>query len=465
MGVAAVVQGLASCGSMPTCELQLAIAEHIKKGLAQPNHGMGPTPLWLILEVLVQMPVPTASSVLLDELLTQTSQQLILKGTVSGSRLVQQLLPHLAAALTAGGAWGLGYSPPVRFCSAFCSATLEEPQLLGPTLWLDLLLRFSVGDVLGFKPTWTWIQTATQQIASSWNIGKRGMNARTWASAPAYQLAALFHCLGHLSQQRPDCLRPLDLPGWPHEALIRFKGLLWEFDGHQMAGGLLGVSQIYVSAERAVAAAVSSAERLGPSSSNGSCINEDQWCCKVAADISAVVPELLTAAEAASLPILSSMESNDLAVLIYAMQQLNHVPNPSWVQTWSTAVCRQLPGMSGQSGVMCLVASAANQAQPDPAMVRQLLQHCQRHISDLQLAELLAFSRSLELLAIRIDDDLIRTLGHAGLARVELMTRGLNDAATGGDTGFGGAHGQQLKRAAIVELQKALLALQLQQQS
>lgn len=463
MGVATVVQALAACGCMPSHSLQVVLAGHIRKGLARPSQGMGPTPLWLVLEVLVQVPVPAASAVLLDEVLTQTAQQLSLEGCVTGDQMLQKLLPHLAAAVTPGGAWGSGYSPPAGFCSALCSAISEVPSFLNPILWLDLLLRFSSGDMAGFKPTRLWVQTAVGQVQRSWGVGK---GSGAWEAAPADKLAALVGALGRLAQQDLGLIGYIQIPGWPHEAVVRLSRTLGDLESHQLVMALLGVGQLYVATEQAAAfasrsaaaAIISNSSSDGDStSSKGTASSTAGSFSRVSSGIAAAVPHLLIAAETASSPKLSSMLGDDLALLAHAMQQLGHVPSPSWVQDWAVAAVAQLPGASGQSGVLCLAAVAAYQAQPDPLLVQQLLQHCQQHMGELQFPELLALGRSLQLLGYKPEQGFLRSLAQAGAARVEAQERG---------SGLGvieeGLPGVELRKAAMMELQTMLLGLQVQ---
>jgi hypothetical protein len=442
--------------------------------------GMGATPVWLCLDSLLVMQQPP-SPLLLDELLHQVAQQLRRNGTVSSSKMARTLLPRLAAAITAGGVWGAasGYTPSPAFCGALCGATLEDPCRLPPLLWLDLLVRF--GDLaagssgLGFKPSEAWCAAATQQVFNGWGVQQQ------WAGAPAVQLAALLGAVGRLQHV------PGHLPGWPDQALQRLSQVLPQLDGHQVSVALLGVAQQRAMTEMAAAAAAAAAAQgsgmLGGSYliSSLSSISSTGTASGSSADSSrddvlkdssssssssssflqgfeAARPQLLAATEAATLPQLSSMDGNDLAVLAHALQQLGGSPTPPWVATWSAAAALQLPGMSGQACVLILSAAASFQTRPDPTWVHLVLQHCQQQLPSLQLQELLALARSLQLLGYRLDEAVALRLARAGQARAAAPTAA---AVTLGVAGVGSGVSEEsweaaARQGACLELQQLL---------
>jgi hypothetical protein len=423
------------------------------------------------------------SPLLLDELLHQVAQQLRRNGTVSSSKMARTLLPRLAAAITTGGVWGSlsGYTPSPAFLGAFCGATLEDPGRLPPPLWLDLLLRFgdlsAGGSGLGFKPSETWCRAATQQVFSGWG------SQQQWAGAPALQLAALLGALGRLQHA------PGHLPGWPDQALQRLSNVMPELDGHQVSVALLGVAQQQAMTEMAVAAAaaaavqgggmlgssysISSLSSVSSNSSTGSAAggSTDSSRDEVSKDSSssssssglqgfeAARPQLLAAAEAATLPQLPSMYGTDLAVIAHAIQQLGGSPTPSWVAAWSAATAMHLPGMSGHACVLILSAAASFQTRPNPTWVHLVLQHCQQHLASLQLQELLGLARSLQLLGYRLDEAVALRLARAGQARASAPTAA---AAVGlGAAGLGSAVSEEgwevaSRQRACLELQQLL---------
>ncbi|KAF6266072.1 hypothetical protein COO60DRAFT_641802 [Scenedesmus sp. NREL 46B-D3] len=486
VGVAAVLQGLVACGAPPSAQLQEALARHIKKGLAQPPQGMGATPVWLCLESLMAMQQPPASPLLLDEVLHQVAQQLRRAGTASSRQMAPTLLPRLAEAITAGGVWGSasGYAPSPAFCSALCGATLEDPGRLPPPLWLDLLVRF--GDLaagstgLGFRPGDAWCRVATRQVLRGWDQQQQ-QQQQQWSTAPAVQLAALFGALGRLQHV------PEHLPGWPGHALQRLCNVMAGLDGHQLSVALLGVAQQQAMTEVAAASAAAAAVQgsggmLGSSylissnsststtSGSGTHSSKDKASSSSSSSSSSSLQsftaarlQLLEAAEAATLPQLSSMDGIDLAVLAHALQQLAASPSPPWVVAWSAAAAIQLPGMSGQACVLLLSAAAAFHSRPDPAWVRLVLQRCQQHLPDLQLQELVALARSLQLLGYRLDTGAALRLARAGQARAAAptstaaaaaaMSVGLDMVGSGaGEEGWEAA----ARQGALLELQQTL---------
>jgi hypothetical protein len=418
---------------------------------------------------------------LLDELLHQVAQQLRRNGTVSSSKMARTLLPRLAAAITTGGVWGSmsGYTPSPAFCGALCGATLEDPSRLPPLLWLDLLVRF--GDLaagssgLGFKPSEAWCGAATQQVFGGWGVQQQ------WAGAPAVQLAALLGALGRLQHV------PGHLPGWPDQALQRLSEVLPELDGHQVSVALMGVAQQRAMTEMAVAAAAAAAAAQGSgmlgssylisslsslsSTGTASGSSTDSSRDDVPKDGSsssssflqsfeAAKPQLLAAAEAAMLPQLRSMDGNDLAVLAHALQQLAGSPTPPWVAAWSAAAALQLPGMSGQACVLVLSAAASFQTRPDSTWVHLVLQHCQQQLPILQLQELLALAKSLQLLGYRLDEAVALRLARAGQARAAAPTAAAA-VVTLGVAGVGSGVSEEgweaaARQGACLELQQLL---------
>jgi hypothetical protein len=111
------------------------------------------------------------------------------------------------------------------------------------------------------------------------------------------------------------------------------------------------------------------------------------------------------------------MNSTDIAVLGHGLQQLGASPSPPWVAAWSAAAAQKLPGMSGHACVLLLSAAATFQSRPDPAWLLLVLQHCQQHLAELQLQELVALARSLQLLGYRVDEGVLQRLARAGQAR------------------------------------------------
>lgn len=489
MGVAAMMQGLVACGSDPNPALQAVLAGHIKKGLARPSQGMGATPVWLCLESVLQMRQPPAAAVLLDELLRQVAQQLRQAGAVSGSKAAQRLLPPLAAAITRGGVWGPGsgaaYTPSPAFCSALCAATLDSPSAIEPQLWLDLLVRFGDMRGSGFRPSSDWCRVATQQVFSTWRAAAAAGQQQGWNGAPTGELAGLLGAVGRLQQV------PVELPGWPDAALQRLSCVAGELDGHQLAVALWGVAQQLTLAEMAAtaaAAAAGSADRglldssssmysdsyssvvsnsgsgtgswndcsgddAAVSSSNGGSdsSSREAWFASVIQGIAAANPQLLAAAEAASIQQLQGMSGDDLALLAHAMHQLGHGPSPQWVQQWADAVAHQLPGASAQSGVLLLAAAAGFQARPDPDWLHQLLQHCQESLQLLNLSELVALVRALQLLGYRLDEGFVRVLARAGQAKAAAV----GWEASGGEGEVGeSAWEAAAKRRMLLELQQ-----------
>jgi hypothetical protein len=168
-----------------------------------------------------------------------------------------------------------------------------------------------------------------------------------------------------------------------------------------------------------------------------------------------VRPQLLAAAEAASLPKLSSMDGTDLAVLAHALEHLGASPSPPWIAAWSAAAARQLPGMSGQAYVLLLSAAAAFQSRPDAAWLQQVLQHCQQQLPALQLQELVALARSLQLLGYRLDEGVLQRLARAGQARATAAAATLGLDRVGGGLGEEGWEAAARQRACM-ELQQAL---------
>jgi hypothetical protein len=393
---------------------------------------------------------------LLDELLLQVASQLS-SGAVSSSRMCRQVLPSLVAAFVPGGCWappGLSYVPSAGFCNALCCAMLELQGLqlaggqgadpggngdggnegveLSGLLWLGMLVRF--GDMAGFRPPEAWVQAANQAVLASWGTcevhssssskavgdaeghrdalqasaaAQTAATAAAWQAAPVSQFAAWLSAVGRLQHT------PGYLPGWPQLALQRLQEAVGEMNGHELSVGLLGVAHQQQLAELAAAGVLlpsssssSSSSAVGGSSSGGVMLEA----------LSAAKPQLLAAAEAASLRHIHSMDADDLATLAHALQQMNHTPSPAWVDAWSAAVAAQLPGCSPAAGVLQLAALAGFSARPSAELLQGLISSCQAGLGQMQLRDLLAFAKALLLLRFRPAAQLLQDIVRAGQA-------------------------------------------------
>jgi hypothetical protein len=423
---------------------------------------------------------------LLEEVLLQVASQLS-SGAVSSSRMCRQVLPALAAAIIPGGCWGppgCDFLPSPRFCAALCDALVEfravgaqdsiygsmdgtEGVELSGLLWLGLLVMF--GGSSGFTPPDAWVQAASEAVLESWAAssllppgsaavsgpaGAQGAHvhshadpaaaeaqeaaAAAWQEAPASQFAAWLAAVGRLQHE------PAYLPGYPDQALARLQALLWEMNGHELSVSLLGLAQQQQLAEVAVAGVLQGPAAAGGSSSSGS-IGSSRGRSMLAA-LAAVKPELLAAAEEASLPSLHVMDAEDLATLAHAMQQLDHTPSPAWASEWQDAVERQLPGCSPAAAVLQLVALAGFSARPSGELLQGLVCRCQVGFGQLQLQELLGFTRALLLLGYKLEPFLVRGLLRAGQAA----------AATAAAAGVGevGRGSSVLQSQMLLELQR-----------
>ena len=410
------------------------------------------------------------STELLDELLLQVAGQLS-SGAVSSSRVCRQVLPALAAAFVPGGCWasapGGTYTPSPVFCGALWEALLELRgylQARGGTslgsgdgeegsgelpglLWLGLLVQFGDLAAGGFRPSDVWLQAASEDVfCQCWGGVLEAVSApagaapapaaaQVWQAVPGEQFAAWLGAVGRLQHE------PCYLPGWPDQVLSRLQGLLGELSGHELGVALLGLAHQQQRAEMAAAGLLPQAAVAGSSGSS------------MLAALATVKPQLLAAAEAASLAQLSGgggypqLDAGDLATLAHALQQLGHTPSPSWVSTWSAAIACQLPGCSPAAAVLQIVALAGFSARPSAELLQGLVDRCQAGLGQLELPQLLGFARALLLLGYRPEARVLQDVVKAGQAAAARAAK------------MGGPGSSTLQAEMLSELQQLVVQL------